>query len=335
MMSTRSKVLLWAGLTLAVLVVVGVRIAPKETPMLLDLVGSDTRQFLTAPLFRLGKLSVTIAFLIKSFLFLLVLNIVSSRVRKLLYSHLLSRTAMGAERRYALARFGSIAVFALGLLVGLESAGVDLNTLAILGGTLGIGVGFGLQSIVANWVAGLVLLIEQPVRIGDCIDVGNTSGVILKIGGRSTWVRTYDNQVVIIPNSDLTGHQVTNWTADDPRVRLSIPVGVGYNSDPKQVQQLLMEIMSKNSEILGDPAPEAIFKGLGDNSLDFLLRFWTVVHPDHDHYGMKSNLYCSILETFRRQGIEIPFPQRDLHLRSADVPIVVASKTAPPSTTVP
>jgi|SRR5208337_3434793 len=326
-MTTRSKVLLWAGLLLAVLVVVGVRMAPKEMPSLLDLMGDHARQFLTTPLFRLGKLSVTISFLIKSFVFLLVLNFVASWVRKVLYSGLRSHTALGDERRYALARFGSIAVFAIGLLVGLESAGVDLNTLAIIGGTLGIGVGFGLQSIVANWVAGLVLLIEQPVRIGDCIDARNgVSGVIVKIGGRSTWVRTYNNEVVIIPNSDLTGHQVTNWTANDARVRLTIPVGVGYSSDVNQVRELLMGIMGRNSGILADPAPEVIFKGLGDSSLDFLLRFWTLVNPDYDHYGMKSDLYFAILEAFRNHGIEMPFPQRDLHLRSADVPIVVAEK---------
>ena len=127
---------------------------------------------------------------------------------------------------------------------------LNLNTLAIIGGTLGIGVGFGLQQIVGNWVAGLVLLVEQPVRIGDVINVRSLTGTIIKIGGRSTWVRTYDDEVVIIPNSDLTNHQVVNWTANDLKVRITIPVGVGYGSDPEQVRATLLQIMEQNAEVL-------------------------------------------------------------------------------------
>jgi small-conductance mechanosensitive channel len=329
-MSTRTRFLLWTGLLLSVIVIAGTRLAPSRVPDLFHLAGSDTFRFLTTPFFRVGSLSVTLSLLIKSFVFLVVLNVLSTRVRHVLYTQLLKRTTIGGERSYLLARFASLAVFSIGLLAGLEAAGMSFNTLAILGGTLGIGVGFGLQSIVANWVAGLVLLIEQPVRIGDCIDTRNTSGVIIRIGGRSTWVRTYDNQVIIIPNSDLTGHQVTNWTANDPRVRLAIPVGVAYDSDLQQVRKILTDIMSKDPEILTEPPPEVVLKELGDNSINFLLRFWTIVHPDYDHYGLKSNLYFAILESFRQRGIEVPFPQRDIHLRSADVPVVVTSKSPSP-----
>ena len=224
---------------------------------------------------------------------------------------------MGEARAYTLARFASMTVYAFGLLVGLEWTGLNLNTLAIIGGTLGIGVGFGLQQIVGNWVAGLVLLVEQPVRIGDVINVRSLTGTIVKIGGRSTWVRTYDDEVVIIPNSDLTNHAVVNWTANDLKVRITMPVGVGYQSDPEQVRATLLQIMDQNADVLKIPTPEVIFEGLGDSSLDFRLRFWAEVFPDRDHHGLKSDLYFAILKSFRQKGIDA-FPQRDVHLRNTD-----------------
>ncbi|HEX4165793.1 MAG TPA: mechanosensitive ion channel domain-containing protein [Bryobacteraceae bacterium] len=321
------KALLSVAVVLLVLFSLGLWFSPNKLPGFLNLLDVRTREFVTTPLFTLGKLPVTFIFLLKAFIFLAVLTIVSNRVRRILYSGVLKHTALDAQQRYTLARFGSLAVFVIGLIVGLESAGLNLNTLAILGGTLGIGVGFGLQSIVANWVSGLVLLVEQPVRIGDRVDVKNTSGVIIKIGGRSTWVRTYNNEVIIVPNSDFTGNLVTNWTANDPKVRLAIPVGVGYNSDPNEVRRTLLEIAKTHPDVLAEPAPEVVFTELGDSSLNFMLRFWTIVR-DRDNYGLKSDLYFSIFEAFRRKGIEMPFTQRDLHLRSADVPLVISTAAA-------
>ena len=312
-MPKRSRAYLWAGLLL--LVIVAVEVTPREFPGLFGLAGGDVRRFLTMRLFSLGQVSISILFLLKAALFFLLLSTIAARVRHPIYVKLRS-TAMGEARAYMLARFSSIAVYAVGLLVGLEWSGLNLNTLAIVGGTLGIGVGFGLQQIVANWVAGLVLLIEQPVRIGDVINVKSLTGTVVRIGGRSTWIRTYDDEVVIVPNSDMTNHQVVNWTVNDLKVRLTIPVGVGYGSDPDRVRNSLLQIMDQNSEVLKTPTPEVIVKDLGDSSLDFRLRFWADVSPDRDHEALKSDLYFAILNSFRQQGIEIPFPQRDVHLRT-------------------
>jgi small-conductance mechanosensitive channel len=317
-LSKRNTIFLWIALLL-LLVVIAIDFGPYEASGVVGMLNSDVHRFLTMRLFSLGQVSISILFLLKSALFLLLLSVAAARVRTLLYARL-RRTAVGEARGYLLARFAAMGVYALGLLVGLEWTGLNLNTLAIVGGTLGIGIGFGLQQVVGNWVAGLVLLVEQPIRIGDVINVRGLSGVVVRIGGRSTWVRTYDDEVVIIPNSDLTNHQVVNWTANDLKVRLSIPVGVGYQSNIEQVRATLMQIMSANPEVLQDPAPEVIFQALGDSSLNFLLRFWAEVLPDRDHYGLKSDLYLVILKRFREQGIEIPFPQRDVHLRTTDVP---------------
>ncbi|MFZ0592293.1 MAG: mechanosensitive ion channel domain-containing protein [Bryobacteraceae bacterium] len=320
--SKHLRALLWVALGFVLLASLGFWLSPRGMNQLLNALGVGTRDFLTMPLFNLGKVPISLLFLIKTFVFLVILSIVSSRLRILVYSKVLAKSALGVQDRYILARFCSIAIFTVGLMIGLESAGLNLNTLAILGGTLGIGVGFGLQSNVANWVAGVLLLIEQPVRIGDRIEIKGTIGVVIRIGGRSTWVRTYNNEVIIVPNSDLTTQQVTNWTGNDPKVRLAIPVGVGYNSDPKEVRRLLLETARNHPEVLAEPAPEVIFTGFGASSLDFLLRFWTIVR-DRDNYGIRSDLYFSIFETFHEQGIEMPFAQRDLHLRSADVPILI------------
>ena len=314
----RGKPYLWAALVLLAVIVV-IDFHWKGSSGILGEIDGRVQHVMNLRLFSLGQASISIRFLLKAILFLLLLSAATRWLRQQVYVSL-RRAAMGESRAYLLARFSSIILYGLGLLVGLEWTGLNLNTLAVVGGTLGIGVGFGLQQIVGNWVAGLVLMIEHPVRIGDVISVKSLAGTIVRIGGRSTWVRTYDDEVVIIPNSDLINHQVINWTANDLKVRITLPVGVGYQSDPEQVRMLLLQIMEQNAEVLKTPAPEVIFKDFGDSSLDFHLRFWADVLPDRDHYALRSDLYFAILKTFREQGIEIPFPQRDVHLRNADLP---------------
>jgi len=221
--------------------------------------------------------------------------VLSNGVRKLLYRRVSRTSAFDPQHSYVLARFVSLMIYVIGLLIGLQAAGVSLNSLAMLGGTLGIGVGFGLQSIVANWVAGLVLLIEQPFRIGDRIDVGGTAGVVGRVGARSTWVRTYDNEVIIVPNSDFTTHQVTNWTVNDDRVRLAIGVVVAHDSEAEEVAALLLEVAREHAGVLKDPPPEALLNDLGQNSLTFSLRFWTIIQ-EHDNHQLKSELRMQILK---------------------------------------
>ena len=312
-------------LILLILVLIAAWENSEKLPLLSHFFGAEARQFITFPLFTIGKLSITFTFVLKTCIFLVLLFFVSSRIRVVLYATLIGHTAMGRQHCYMFARFVSLGVFVIGLMVGFESVGLNLSSLAILGGTLGIGVGFGLQSVVANWVAGVVLLIEQPVRIGDRIDMDGTSGVVTKIGGRSTWIRTYSNEVLIVPNSNLTNNLLTNWTANDPKVRLAVPVGVGYSSDPEQVRALLLKIAAEHPDVLPEPAPEVIFKDLGTSSLDFLLRFWTMVR-DRDNYGLISDLYFSIFRVFRAHNIEIPFAQQDGHTRTAQEPVATTER---------
>ncbi|HEY3616579.1 MAG TPA: mechanosensitive ion channel domain-containing protein [Candidatus Sulfotelmatobacter sp.] len=289
---------------------------------LIDLAGANAHRFLTLPLFDIGRLAVTPVFLLKALLFLGLLTAAVAWLRVILYHQAVAHTAMGQEPATCSRGFVCHRIDG--------RSGIRGDQPKLSGHSRGHTWhrrGLGLQSIVANWVAGLVLLVEQPVRIGDRVDVGGTNGVAVRIGGRSTWVRTYDNEVIIVPNSDFTSQRLTNWTVNDERVRLSIPVGVAYNSDPKQVRDLLLNIASEHTDVLQDPTPEVVIVELGDSSLNFLLRFWTVIRAE-DNFRIKSDLYFSVLEKFGQEGIEVPYPQQDLHLRSVVSPIVVASSSA-------
>lgn len=237
---------------------------------------------------------------------------------------LLVHTPLGPGQQYAVARVLSYLIFLFGLIVGLQSLGVNLNSLVVIGGALGIGVGLGLQAIVSNFVAGLILLIEAPIKLGDRIQVGSTYGDVVRLRGRCTWVRTNENVVIIVPNSEFINQSVTNWTANDRQVRISISVGVSYESDPPTVRDLMLTIARSHPDVLADPQPEVIFTEFGDSSLDFELRIWTVKQVQTPA-RLKSDLYFSIFEAFRREKIELPFPQRDLHIRSVSDPISSAA----------
>jgi small-conductance mechanosensitive channel len=272
-------------------------------PNLIHPLGASLGRRLTIPVFSIGTQGVTPISLLKALIFLALLAVLSNWVRSLLYQRV-SKTAFDPQHSYILARFVSLVIYVVGLMIGLQAAGVNLNSFAILGGTLGIGVGFGLQSIVANWVAGLVLLVEQPFRIGDRIDVGGTAGVVGRVGARSTWVRTYDNEVIIVPNSDFTTHQVTNWTVNDDCVRLSIGVVVTHQCDAEEVAALMLEVAREHPGVLTDPLPEALLNDIGQNSLSFSLRFWTIIQ-EHDNHRLKSDLRLLILKKLQQHGISI------------------------------
>ncbi|TVQ87691.1 MAG: mechanosensitive ion channel family protein, partial [Bacteroidetes bacterium] len=202
----------------------------------------------------------------------------------------------------------------------IQSAGIDLSFLAILAGALGVGIGFGLQNITNNFVSGLVILIERPVKVGDRIELTNPAGEtingdVINISARASTIMTNDNIAVIVPNSNLISSTVINWSYNDRRVRFRFPVGVHYKEDPEKVRKLLVEVALANDAVLKTPLPDVQFVKFGDSSLDFLLRVWTSKYIHRRGY-LKSELYYAIHKKFKEHNIEIPYPQRDLHLRS-------------------
>ncbi len=287
---------------------------------LFDSLSADSQRMLTHSLVTLGAVSITPLFLIKAAVFLFVLVTASKVVQNLVTNRLLRRLHISEGLKFALGRFSTYFVFLGGLFVGLQSLGINLNSLVVFGGAVGVGVGLGLQNVVSNFVAGLILLIEQPIRIGDRVQTGDTLGDVVRIAARSTWIRTNDNVVIIVPNNTFINNSVTNWTANDPNVRINIPVGVGYNSDPAKVRELLLGAALAHPDVLREPNPDVIFTDYGDNSLNFTLRVWTAARA-HTPLILKSDIYFALFETFAAHSIELPFPQRDLHLRSSDIPI--------------
>jgi len=212
-----------------------------------------------------------------------------------------------------LVRYG---VLAIGFFMATAAAGVELGKLSLLVGAFGVGIGFGLQNVVNNFVSGLILMFERPVKVGDTVEFESTLGEVTRIGLRASRIRTLQGAEVIVPNSSLTSNDVINWTLSDRRRRFEIEVGVAYGTDPERVIALLEKVSGDNERLLSHPKPQVWFSGFGDSSLDFQLLVWT----DHftDWRAVRSELRVAINRAIVDAGIQIPFPQRDLHLRSVD-----------------
>jgi small-conductance mechanosensitive channel len=206
------------------------------------------------------------------------------------------------------------AIVLIGIFIGIGILGIGLSNLALIVGALGVGIGFGLQNIVANVVSGLTLLFERPVQVGDSVQLGTVSGRISHIGFRASNIRTYSGAEVIVPNSELLSTQLTNWTLSDRRRRLDILVGVAYGTDPERVETLLIDLLKADPAVLVDPAPMVVFESFGDSALQFRVYAWVAEFDE----GPKTlhRLNVSIARVFAAEGIEIPFPQRDLHVRT-------------------
>jgi len=220
----------------------------------------------------------------------------------------------------AMVRYGLIAG---GFLLAVAAAGVDLSEFTLLAGALGVGIGFGLQTIVNNFVSGLILMFERPIQVDDVIQVGNLSGRVRHIGVRASTISTFEGADVVVPNSNLISSEVVNWTLSDPLRRMEILVGVAYGTDPARVLGLLEQAARDHPEVLKAPPPQALFLRFGESSLDFALRFWTV--NIDEWVRIQSEVAVRVHGILQEAGIRIPFPQRDLHLHvsgPADLPPV-------------
>lgn len=202
----------------------------------------------------------------------------------------------------------------LGIFVAISALGVNLSTLALIGGGLSIGIGIGLQQIISNFISGIVLLFEQSLRPGDVIELNGEIGVVEKLNIRSTIIRTNDNVEVVVPNEQFFTSQVTTFTRSERLTRINLTLGVSYQSDPKEVRNILMETAAKHGLVCKDPPPTVFFNGFGDSSLDFRLAVW--IDQPKRAPRVRSDLFFMIWEAFERYSVEIPYPQRDLHLRS-------------------
>jgi potassium efflux system protein len=225
------------------------------------------------------------------------------------------RTSAG--ERYAYTTISKYGVTVAGVAAALNAVGVGWSSIQWLLAAVGIGLGFGLQEIFANFVSGLIILFERPIRVGDTVTVGDVSGTVTKIRIRATWITGFDRKELVVPNKEFITNRLVNWSLSDAVLRVEIPVGIAYGSDTAKAKRVLEEVAARNEHVLAEPPPFALFRGFGESSLDFELR---VFSPDINHYvQIKHELHMEIDHAFRAEGIEIAFPQRDLHVRSMPV----------------
>lgn len=266
-------------------------------------------------LFRAGDNAFTTRNIVMLVFSLFLLFYLTSKIKKLLVRKIFPRYDLNMGVGESIATIIRYVLLIIGLFIILQTSGIDLSALGILVGALGVGIGFGLQNITNNFISGIIILFERPVKVGDRIEVGGLIGNIVSISARSTTVLTNDNIAVIVPNSDLVSNQVINWSHNNKSVRLNFPVGVSYNEDPEMIRKLLVEVANANPAVNQNPPPDVLFDNFGDSSLDFELRVWSDEYSDKPKI-LKSQLYFAIFRKFKEHNIEIPFPQRDLHLRT-------------------
>ena len=240
---------------------------------------------------------------------------ISSRTKRLLFTRFLANSGLDRSLQYAISQIVANVVLVIGVFIVLENTGIHLGALTVFAGAVGVGVGFGLQNIASNFISGLVILAERPITIGDRVEVAGIAGQVQQIRARSTVILTNDNIAMIVPNTKFIDSPVTNWTYGDPRVRFRVPVGVAYGSDVNKVREALITAASEHPAALDDPPPNAFLDKFGDSSIDFELVVWSQ-EMSYRPRRFKSDLNYLIEKHLRAAGIEIPNPQRDLHIRS-------------------
>ena len=266
--------------------------------------------------FTMGSVNISLGDIVIFGLTLYIAHMVSKIFRFFLEGDVLPRIKLPRGIPATISKLTQYLILGFGIVVALSMAGFDLSKMAFIAGALGVGIGFGLQNVVNNFISGLILIFERPIQIGDVIERGNLLGVVKKIGIRASMIRTFSGAEVIVPNGELISQEVINWTLSDKVRRIEIAVGVAYGTDPTKVLTILKNLTIKSDEILEKPEPKVLFNGFGDSSLDFELRFWTA--NSEGWMEVKSNVTVEIHEALKRAKIEIPFPQRDLHIKSAE-----------------
>jgi len=285
------------------------------------------KAFFDFPLLKFGGSEITLWALLYFLVLLWLLFYLAGKLRYWLVNRLLVKSKLDVGAQQAVGAITRYVVLFVGFLVILQTVGINLTTLNVIAGAVGIGVGFGLQNIASNFISGLIILFERPIKIGDRIEVGKVEGDVIEIGARSTKVLTNDNIAIIVPNSKFIAENVVNWSYNDKKVRFRIPVSVAYGSDIRLVEKLLLEVAKDNPDVLSNPAPVVRFLEFGESGLLFELRPWSTSLV-HRKGKLISALNFAIHDKFKEHEIEIPYPQRELRIRSGAMEL---PNTPPPS----
>ena len=281
---------------------------------------NNIKEFLNLPITQIGTTELTLWSIVYFLLLVFLLFYLTAKIKKWVVYKLLANSKIELGVRIAVGTILRYIVLVIGFIIVLQTIGLDLSAVTVLAGALGVGIGFGLQNITNNFVSGIIILFERPIKVGDRIEVGNVSGDVISISMRSTTIITNDNISIIVPNSDFISSKVINWSHNDRNIRFNISVGVSYNEDPEMIRKILLEVADENEGILRHPQPDVLFEEYADSALVFNLRVWTgeyINKPD----VLKSQIYYATFKKFKEHDIEIPFPQRDLHIKNEEIKI--------------
>jgi potassium efflux system protein len=259
-----------------------------------------------------GSISISVEDVLAFFVTVWAAILLSRFIRFVLEEDVYPRKRLQRGMSYAISSLLNYVIIALGFVVGMGLLGVNLSKVTVLAGAFGVGIGFGLQSIVNNFVSGLILLFERPVHVGDTVEFGNLMGEVRRIGIRASVVRTWHGADIIVPNSQLVTEQVTNWTLSDQLRRIDLPVGVNYSSEPKKVIEVLERVARAHPKVLRHPPPLGLFMGYGDSSINFELRAW--IDEFNSWPQIRSDLATALFDAVHEAGMSFPFPQREVRL---------------------
>jgi small-conductance mechanosensitive channel len=308
-----AKLIAWTAWAIAALSLLG---ALEPTIAILD-----------SAALQIGGVRISVYTVAKSTVALAVLLYFALYLTSLIEARIRTSRALSPTVQVLFTKSLKMVLVAVAVLIAIRSVGVDLTALAVVGGAVGLGIGFGLQKTVSNLISGVILLIDRSIKPGDVIAVSGTYGWVTALGGRYVSVVTRDGVEHLIPNDTLISERVENWTHTNSRTRLKVDVGVHYKSDLHKVIAICEEAALGLDRVLVDPAPKCLFLDFGDSALKLQLRFW-IADAHNGVQNVKSAVLLRIWEMFRERNVEVPYPQRDVHIRSSSVPLPTVSGNA-------
>ena len=279
------------------------------------------RDFLDAERFSflIGEFRISIYMALKVILLIILIFGAAAGISDFAEHRIGSLSKLRSSSRTLLLKLAQISIYFIAFLLTLDLIGVDLTTLTVFSGALGIGLGFGLQKIASNFISGIILLLEKTVEQDDLMEMsGGTFGYVRKAHARFTLVETFDGKEMMIPNEDFITNRVTNWTYTNSRARVEISIGVSYGSDLELARDIMLKAAREHERSISNPEPVCFLRNFGDSSIDFKLFFW-IEDITEGRWGPQSDVMFEIWRQFKLQGIEIPFPQRDLHIKNTDM----------------
>jgi small-conductance mechanosensitive channel len=277
--------------------------------------------YVNFPLIKLGESQITVWTIAYILLLLIILYTITNRMKHLVVDRLFAKSQIEYGTRQAIGTIVAYTIVVVGTLVILDSAGINLSALTIVAGALGIGIGFGLQNVTTNFISGIIVLLERPIKVGDRVQVEGATGDVVNMSLRATTIVTNDNIAVIVPNSEFISSKVINWSYKNKDVRCNFPITVAYGTDPELVRDILLDIAENHPGVLKDKKADVLLDQFGDTGLNLTLRVWTRTYTSKPGV-LRSEINYEIARKFEQHDIQMPSPQRDVYVRGGEIKVM-------------